>query len=377
MSAVTWGNNTVHNIGGAIPSPAPVNFGFGTTSVPTVASPGGSLFGMPVPTSTGAFNVAAQPQQQYVSQQQIPAQAAMQAKMSAERVVETERIKNKLEKLYRIYTGTYAVPEDGDVSAKFCSIVYNDLTPEELQVRMIHGMTTGYSHHQGSFPRSDDNLQQQQPIFRPPRPNQITGRDWEKAIVENPDPNKYVPKPITGAMALQARLANQQNRAKEYAKNAVNLQKNLEFIRQREALARQELMEKDRQYAQLRRRLLELMKKVEVARCINQPLQRDEHLCLQRLKNLLSHVEQLRAAFRTLQNHAKTQIVSGISGGSSTTGNSSDLLGVPKKELLSVLTEQRRKLEIMTNTARRDLLDVDLVRRRVAATVPTSFPPDI
>mmetsp|Transcript_49709 Transcript_49709/g.55492 ORF Transcript_49709/g.55492 Transcript_49709/m.55492 type:complete len:179 (-) Transcript_49709:92-628(-) len=178
-------------------------------------------------------------------------------------------------------------------------------------------------------------------------------------------------------MALQARLANQQNRAKEYAKNAVNLQKNLEFIRQREALARQELMEKDRQYAQLRRRLLELMKKVEVARCINQPLQRDEHLCLQRLTELLNHVEQLRTAFRTLQNHTRTQIVSGISGGSSTTGNSSDLLGVPKKELLSVLTEQRRKLEIMTNTARKDLLDVDLVRRRVAATVSTSFPPDI
>jgi len=75
MSAVTWGNNTVHNIG--ITPPAP--FGFGATSTPTVASPGGSLFGTPVPTSTGSFNVATQLQQQHVSQQQIPAQAAMQA----------------------------------------------------------------------------------------------------------------------------------------------------------------------------------------------------------------------------------------------------------------------------------------------------------
>jgi len=376
MSAVTWGNNTVHNIG-VTPSLAPVNFGFGTTSAPTTASPGGSLFGTAVPTSIGAFNAATQPQQQHVTQQQIPAQAAMQAKMSAERVVETERIRNKLEKLYRIYTGTFVVPEDADVSAKFCSIIYNDITPEELQVRMIHGMTTGYPHHQGSFPQSYDSLQQQQPIFRPPRPNQITGRDWEKAIVENPDPNKYVPKPIIGAIALQARLANQQNRAKEYAKNAVDLKKNLDFIRRREALARQELMEKDCQYTHLRRRLLELMKKVEVARCLNQPLQHDEHLCLQRLTKLLNHVEQLRAAFCTLQNHAKTQIVSGIRDGSSTTANSSDLLGVPKKELLYVLKEQRRKLEIMTNTARKDLLDVDLVGRRVVATVPTSFPPDV
>ncbi|MGK3741890.1 MAG: hypothetical protein ACI90V_008744 [Bacillariaceae sp.] len=93
----------------------------------------------------------------------------LQAKMTAERVVETERIRNKLEKLYRVYTGTHVVPEDGEASAKFCAIVYNDLTPEELQVRMIHGMTTGYAQHQGSsYSQSYNN------IFRPPRPNQIT-----------------------------------------------------------------------------------------------------------------------------------------------------------------------------------------------------------
>jgi hypothetical protein len=294
-----------------------------------------------------------------------------QAKMTAERVVETERIRNKLEKLYRVYTGTHVVPEDGEASARFCAIVYNDLTPEELQVRMIHGMTTGYAQHQGSsYSQSYNN------IFRPPRPNQITGRDWEKALVENPDPNKYVPTPIVGAVALQARVTNQQNRSKEYAKNAADLQKHLEFIREREAKARQDLIEKDRQYAHLKGRLLEVMKKVEVARCLNQPLQLDEHRALQRLTKLLNHVEQLRGAFLKLQNQAKTQIVSGKSGGGGSGGtstnanNSSDLLGVNKNELLSVLTEQRRKLEIMTDTAKKDLRDVDLIGRRVVASFP-------
>jgi hypothetical protein len=293
-----------------------------------------------------------------------------QAKMTAERVVETERIRNKLEKLYRVYTGTHVVPEDGEASAKFCAIVYNDLTPEELQHRMIHGMTTGYAQHQGSsYSQSYNN------IFRPPRPNQITGRDWEKALVENPDPNKYVPIPIVGAVALQARVANQQNRSEEYAKNAADLQKHLEFIREHEAKARQDLIEKDRQYAHLKGRLLEVMKKVEVARCLNQPLQLDEHRALQRLTKLLNHVEQLRGAFLKLQNQAKTQIVSGKSGGggggtSTNANNSSDLLGVNKNELLSVLTEQRRKLEIMTDTAKKDLRDVDLIGRRVVASFP-------
>ncbi|MGK3741891.1 MAG: hypothetical protein ACI90V_008745, partial [Bacillariaceae sp.] len=172
-------------------------------------------------------------------------------------------------------------------------------------------------------------------------------------------------------VALQARVANQQNRSKEYAKNAADLQKHLEFIREREAKARQDLIEKDRQYAHLKGRLLEVMKKVEVARCLNQPLQLDEHRALQRLTKLLNHVKQLRAAFLKLQNQAKTQIVSGGGGGTSTNANnSSDLLGVNKNELLSVLTEQRRKLEIMTDTAKKDLRDVDLIGRRVVASFP-------
>ena len=115
------------------------------------------------------------------------------------------------------------------------------------------------------------------------------------------------------------------------------------------------------------------MKKVEVARCLNQPLQLDEHRALQRLTRLLNHVEQLRGAFLKLQNQAKTQIVSGKSGagGTSTNAdNSSDLLGVNKNELLSVLTEQRRKLEIMTDTAKMDIRDVELIGRRVVASFP-------
>jgi hypothetical protein len=82
MAGVTWGSNTVHNIG-ANPAPAST-FGFGSTTATPSPAPGGSLFGTPTPSySTSAFGAAAHPQpqskQQYVPQQQIPAQAAMQA----------------------------------------------------------------------------------------------------------------------------------------------------------------------------------------------------------------------------------------------------------------------------------------------------------
>jgi len=397
MSGVTWGNNTVHTFGGT-PAPAPSAFGFGAPSpapapsafgfgAPSPAPAAGGfgfgsstaakpLFGAPAPAPAtggfGSFGTQQQQQTSQVPQHHIPAQAAMQAKMTAERVVEAERIKSKIQKLHMEYTGTCVVPEDGQESAKFVAVVYNELTPEERQFRMIHGMATGLSSQWGMQSPSYHNSQQpqQQPIFAPQRPPQINNRDWKMAVVNNPDPNNYVPTPIIGAVALQGRVSNQQNRATEYANNAVMVQKNLEFIRQREAKARQELMEKDRQYAALRRRLLALMTRVEVARCLNKPLQADEHRVMQRLSILLDQVEQLRGAFFNIQDQAKMQSLSGGNNG----GDNETLLGVNSQQLLGILTEQRRKLEKMNETAKSDLRDVGLIGRRVVTTVPSSIP---
>mmetsp|Transcript_9885 Transcript_9885/g.20728 ORF Transcript_9885/g.20728 Transcript_9885/m.20728 type:complete len:151 (+) Transcript_9885:343-795(+) len=92
MSGVTWGNNTVHTIGGApapsafgapapafgAPAPTPATGGFGFGASP--AKPpmgGGSLFGAPAPAS-GGFGSLGQPQKPQMPQHHIPAQAAMQ-----------------------------------------------------------------------------------------------------------------------------------------------------------------------------------------------------------------------------------------------------------------------------------------------------------
>mmetsp|Transcript_12725 Transcript_12725/g.26995 ORF Transcript_12725/g.26995 Transcript_12725/m.26995 type:complete len:390 (-) Transcript_12725:1535-2704(-) len=387
MSGVTWGNNTVHTIGGApapsafgapapafgAPAPTPATGGFGFGASP--AKPpmgGGSLFGAPAPAS-GGFGSLGQPQKPQMPQHHIPAQAAMQAKMTAERVVEAERIRTKIEKLHREYSGTCIVPEDGQESAKFVTIVYNELTPEERQFRLIHGLATGQPQHQGPHSQTYGHSQKQQPIFAPQRPPQINSRDWKLAVVNNPDPSNYVPTPIIGAVALQGRVSNQQNRAKAYANNAVLVQKNLEFIRQREAMARQDLMEKDRRYSTMRRRLLELMTRVEVARCLNKPLQADEHRVMQRLTKLLDQVEQLRGAFVTLSDQAKTQSLRSDSHGAFQNRMDDGNIGLNNEELLGILMEQRRKLEKLNETARKDLDDVGLIEHRVVATVESSI----
>ena len=92
MSGVTWGNNTVHTIGGA---PAPATFGAPAPSfgAPAVTTPTGtfgfgatttantqaktSLFGAPAP-STGGFGSLDSQQKPQVPHHRIPAQAAIQ-----------------------------------------------------------------------------------------------------------------------------------------------------------------------------------------------------------------------------------------------------------------------------------------------------------
>lgn len=406
--SVSWGSNTTHNFVAGNPS-GPSSSGLFKSS--STQSPTGNLFGSSTtplprenflgsyaPAPTGFFSSLAPPtapntsittlfgtniaassklQQHVLPQQQIPAQAAMQAKMSAERVVENDRIKNKLDIIHRTYSGNIIVHENAEKSATFCFIVYNDLSPEEIQVRMIHGMTTGYSeqlHHHSAHIKRNNNpqLHQHLSIFRPPRPNQICGKDWENALLSNPDPNKYVPAPLIGSVAIQARVANQQQRANEYAKKTTEINKVLEFIWKRESLARQDLTERKCQYENLRRRLLDLMKKVEVARSLNQRFQPDEHRCFNEIAKLLNLLEQLRVAFATLQNQSKTQIISGRSESHtmSTAGNHSDTIirdsiGLNKEELLRVLHEQRHKLNVLTQTSKRDIRDLSLIAKEI------------
>jgi nuclear pore complex protein Nup54 len=208
----------------------------------------------------------------------------------------------------------------------------------------------------------------QLPIFAPPRPPQVSGHDWKMAVVNNPDPQNYVPIPLIGATALQARVSWQQERAKETAGNAKSVQQYLEFVSNREANARQDLLEKGRKYMALRHHLLEIMTKVEVARSLNKPLQPDEMRAMQALQGLFQNVERLRNELATLQEQFKTQQkqLQKHRIGSATLST----LSTPQKDqLLSVLNEQRRKLTLMTDVAKKDLRDVDLVGQRVIATL--------
>lgn len=398
MVNVTWGPNTVHPIGTPAPapfgtpapapstapfgatSPAPAPLAFGASSTSTFGTPapapaggglfgsltpapaGGGFFGAPAPAPTtglfgapspapsgnlfgapapSSFGMSSTQQQQ--QQQQIPAQAALQAHLDASARQEAERVRSALETLHVAYTGN-ALPKNGE-SSKFVTIVYNDLTPEQRQQQWIHGMGNGGM------------------ILAPPRPPQISESEWKKAVVNNPDPQNYMPVPLVGAVALQARVSWQQDRAKDLAASAVTLQKSHETVKDRSARTMQEIEQKLKRHTELRKKLLQVMKSVELARCMNQQIQPDEIKAAQRLQALLNEVDSVRDMLISLQDKARTQAAAASKG--------TQLLDMPNKEkLLPVLNEQRRKLETLSNISIRDSRDVRLISQRVAATVP-------
>lgn len=275
---------------------------------------------------------------------------------------EDMRVRTKLERLMREYTGNLAIaPGEDAPSSKFVAVVYNDLTPQERQLQWLHSSSSG-----ATGPLAMTTLMNQ------PRPPQISDRDWQVALAANPDPTRYVPQVLVGAQALEARKVWQQDRAKDHAKEATALQTNLDFVQQRHLLAKQKLDESIRKHVALRQRLLDVMKQVEIARCFNSPLQPDEVNAVRRLNALLEHVESARKALVALQDQTQGQ----LSKNHQSSGEAASSAGLTAEtltpdmahRLLDILKEQRRKLETTSETAKTDIKDVNLIGTRVLTT---------
>ena len=420
---VTWGANTVHNLGTPAPAPggfgtpapagglfgapapsgfgtpvpsgfgtsassgfgtpAPSGFGatttppasggsslFGSTTAPAPAfgsssfgsstsagapnmfggAPSSSLFGAPSPAFGGfgapapsGFGSAPQQQQQQQQQPQMAAEAAMRAHMEAINRSETEKIRAELTKLYNTYTGTMA-PTEGKKST-FVSVVYNDLSSEHRQQMWLQGVAPGG---------------QVMPIA-PPRPPQVSEEEWHQAVVQNPDPMSYMPCPLVGADSLNVRVTWQQERAKQLAENAKMVQNSHETVQLLYAQGRNRLEDIKRTHASHRKRLLNVMRKVEVVRCMNQPLQQDEVRARDQLRALDQQVRHVRQLMAELENRARAARPEHHRRGAMM----KEVELPDREQLTKVLNEHHEGLKQLTVSMSKDIRDVELMKERV------------
>ena len=254
--------------------------------------------------------------------------------MDASARQEAAKLQAALEKYHKAYTG--APTEDKD---KFVTIVYDDISPQQRQLQwLMRGQRVP-----------------------PPKPPTVSEKEWLEAVVRNPDPESYMPVALNGAVELQTRVAWQQDRANAFAKNLHGIQAARATLQQRCDRMETYLQTLTRIHTTLRTRLLEVMRKVELVRCMNLPLQQDEVTLKQRLVETLKQVDQVSKLLVAAQTKAKGQ----------SQVQSMPIVNIPdERELSRVLKGHRETLTNMTKTMDKDKRDLALLRHHVVPKVP-------
>jgi Nucleoporin complex subunit 54 len=274
---VTWGANTVHNIGPNATA-APAASSFSLASAPPL---GTSLWNSAPPPSapmTPPANTFASSSAMFAtSNPTAPAQAAYQAHQDAQARNEQTRVLQRMQSLYAAYTGTTVVEADRP-SHCFSMILYE---PKTTKVAMsIWGSTSIWGNTSHA------------PIPLPPRPPSINTADWNVACLRTPE-HASGPVAVVGADGLQARVLQQQAQSQRIGtQHLVKLQAALELWQQRQAQVQRALDYSREQHRQQCRRLGKIMKKMEVLRCYRLPLQDAELDAYARMRQLRRVVEE-------------------------------------------------------------------------------------
>eukprot|EP00573_Skeletonema_grethae_P004459 CAMPEP_0201696448 /NCGR_PEP_ID=MMETSP0578-20130828/8115_1 /ASSEMBLY_ACC=CAM_ASM_000663 /TAXON_ID=267565 /ORGANISM="Skeletonema grethea, Strain CCMP 1804" /LENGTH=470 /DNA_ID=CAMNT_0048182445 /DNA_START=114 /DNA_END=1523 /DNA_ORIENTATION=+ len=357
---------TAGGLFGSTPAPAPTTGGFGSTAAP---APSTSLFGgfgapSPAPSTTNVFGSSTpqQPQQQTCN----PQQAALHAHQSASQRQEAARIEEAIFNLHSKYSPHASDPLNPALASNnipsslcaFTAILYDPLPPE-------HRTTTT----PGVAGRGGGHLSA-------PKPSHISNQVWNEALARNPDPNELMPTPLVGATSLHSRIISQQEKANGLHAHATKLRETLSFLEQTARSSREHIQHCQSTQMELNRRLLEIMRKVEIIRCMNQPTQRAEEEAQYTLRKLLEQVNLVAMKLRDLEERGRQQARNWRMRGASTNlqlqqrngldgGGGAYLSEEDKLALFHVLNDQRLGMERLGSIVTRDVRDTEILKEEM------------
>ena len=207
-----------------------------------------------------------------------------------------------------------------------------------------------------------------------PKPPHISNRVWNEALARNPDPKELMPTPLVGAAALHYRIVSQQDKANSLANHAKKLRETLTFLEKAARSSTDSIKHSNSEQEVLRKRLLELMRKVEIVRCMGQPTQRAELESQQRLGEIMKQVNTVGKVLADLEERSKQQARAWRMRGanmesqqlqqnaSAVSNSSMPLQEEDKVALFNVLNDQRMGMERLGHIVLRDARDVDILK---------------
>lgn len=181
-----------------------------------------------------------------------------------------------------------------------------------------------------------------------------------------------MPTPLVGATSLHSRIISQQEKANGLHTHATRLRETLSFLEQTARSSREHIQHLQTTQMELNRRLLEIMRKVEIIRCMNQPTQRAEEEAQYTLRKLLEQVNLVAMKLRDLEERGRQQARNWRMRGASTNlqlrqrnGGEVALSEEDKLALFHVLNDQRLGMERLGSIVTRDVRDTEILKEEM------------
>ena len=243
----------------------------------------------------------------------------------------------------------------------FTAIMYDALTGEQRSA--IAALSTTQTGNQNIY-LSNQMASMSLSATVIPKPPHISQKVWNEAQARNPNTGELTPVALIGASSLHSRLVTQQEKATALANHTSKLKDSLDYLNKASTNSREGIRRASLEQEFLQRRLLEVMRKVEIVRCMGQPIQRAEREGMERMERLLREVNGLTRGAAEVEERGREQ--SRLWKRKAASGVNTKVVWTMEKEdkkiLMEVLNEQRCGLEGLGHILKRDERDVGILK---------------
>ncbi|KAL3804049.1 hypothetical protein HJC23_006440 [Cyclotella cryptica] len=342
-------------------APAPSGGFFGATA----PAPSSGLFGAFAPAPSGGMFGAAPSafgSQPSFQSAQNPHQAAYHAHQSASAHQEAARIEEAVANLHAKYSATaMGAPSVPSSLCAFTAILYDALTGEQRSA-IAALSTTNISNYLNNRMAS---MSLSATVI--PKPPHISQKVWNEAQARNPNPGELTPVALVGASSLHSRLVTQQEKTTALANHVASLKDSLDYLQKACNSSREGIRRASLEQESLQRRLLETMRKVEIVRCMGQPIQPAEREAMERMERLLREVNALTRGVVEVEERGTEQGRAWRRKAASGLIKNADWLleKEDKAVLMDVLNDQKSGLEGLGHIFERDERDVGILKEEL------------
>ena len=199
----------------------------------------------------------------------------------------------------------------------------------------------------------------------PPNPPQnVDLAKWSQAVALNPDPTHLTPVPTIGAESLLVRINQQQQKAKSLKSIVNHLHDTIhKDIKPRLADSQLSARHCQTERRSLERRLLYVMRKVELLRCMNLPIQEGETQAKSRLDMLSKALANINQHVNEIHQFSSDQAK--LPSSYNQEQQQHEWTEDEKSKVYMVLKEQQNGLESLSKIIKRDVRDMDIAKKQM------------